>query len=257
MSELAGRVALISGGLGDIGKAIGRELARRGADIALCDLANKVEDVDFLDDLHRASVRVRYDRVDISDAHAVSQWVANVEAELGIPDLIIPNAAIVTLKSIRDIPPEEWQRELSINLNGAFYMAQDGAKRLLAAGKPGRIIFIGSWAAHSPHTILPTYCVAKAGLRMLMQCMALEFAPQGILVNEVAPGYVDAGLSAKVFVENPKAKKRAVAQVPNRLLITPDEVALQVAHLCHPDNRHMVGTTLLMDGGLSLLTPAG
>ena len=101
-----------------------------------------------------------------------------------------------------------------------------------------------------------TYCVAKAGLRMLSQCMALDLAPQGILVNEVAPGYVDAGLSAQFWKQNPAGREKAAGRVPIGQLIDAGEVATQVAHLCEPDNRHMTGTTLLMDGGLSLVTPA-
>ena len=128
--------------------------------------------------------------------------------------------------------------------------------RLLEHKRPGRIVFIGSWAAHAAHNAIPAYCVAKAGLRMLCKCMALEFAPHGILVNEVAPGYVNAGLSAQGWAQNPDAREAARQRVPIQELIEPQEVALQVAHLCEPANRHMTGSVLLMDGGLSLATPA-
>jgi glucose 1-dehydrogenase len=151
---------------------------------------------------------------------------------------------------------DEWSRELQVNLTGAFHMAQAGAARLLARQAHGRIVFIGSWAGHAPHPSIPAYCVAKAGLRMLCRCMALELAPSGILVNEVAPGYVDAGLSAKVWLTNPGARERAAARVPTGQLIAAEEVAQQVAQLCEPSNRHTTGSVLLMDGGLSLVTPA-
>jgi glucose 1-dehydrogenase len=254
--NLEGSVAILSGGLGDIGQAIAQELARRGADVAIGDIRDAESAAPLLGTLEAAGPRARYDRVDVADADAVAQWVERVEADLGVADLVIPNAAIVTLKGIRDITPAEWEHELSINLGGGFHLAQAAAKRLLRQGKSGRIVFIGSWAAHAAHPTLPTYCVAKAGLRMLMQCFALDLAPHGILVNEVAPGYVDAGLSGRIFIENPGVKSQAAAQVPNGRLITAEEVALQVAHLCDPANRHMTGSTLLMDGGLSLVTPA-
>jgi NAD(P)-dependent dehydrogenase (short-subunit alcohol dehydrogenase family) len=96
------------------------------------------------------------------------------------------------------------------------------------------------------------YSVSKAGLRMLCQCMALELAPHHITVNEIAPGYVDAGLSGKIFDANPALREEARAKVPNRELISAAEVAAQVAYLCDPENRHITGSTLLMDGGLSL-----
>ena len=84
--------------------------------------------------------------------------------------------------------------------------------------------------------------------------MALEYAPHGILVNEVAPGIVDAGLSGRIFDEYPERKKIAIAKVPTGELIQADEVALHIAHLCDPRNRSMTGSTLLCDGGVSLVT---
>jgi NAD(P)-dependent dehydrogenase (short-subunit alcohol dehydrogenase family) len=256
MESLKGSVAIISGGLGDIGQAIARELARRGADIAVGDVRDAADAAPLLGTLGAMGRRARYDRVDVADAAAVAAWVEQVEADLGVTDLVIPNAAIVTLKGIRDVTPAEWEQELAINLGGGFHLAQAAAKRLVYHGQPGRIVFVGSWAAHAVHPSLPTYCVAKAGLRMLMQCFALDLAPHSILVNEVAPGYVDAGLSGRIFADNPDVKVQATARVPNGLLITAEEVALQVAHLCDPAHRQMTGSTLLMDGGLSLITPA-
>ena len=256
MNALQGQIAIISGALGDIGRAIAIELARRGANIALGDVLAPEEARETLVGLRELGVTARYDRVDVADADAVRAWVAAAEGELGLATLIVPNAAIVTLAGIREVTPEQWARELSINLSGAFHLAQIAALRLLDEHKPGRVVFIGSWAAHAPHPNIPTYCAAKAGLRMLCKCMALELAPHGILVNEVAPGYVNAGLSADLWAKNPGAKDRAAQRVPTKRLIEPDEVALQVAHLCDPANKHMTGSTLLMDGGLSLVTPA-
>ena len=254
--SLSGQVAIISGGLGDIGRAIAAELARRGADVAIGDVRPPADATATLAALRDLGVRARYDRVDVADAAAVRDWVAAVESELGPPTLIIPNAAIVTLAGVRDVTAEQWSRELRTNLDGAFHLAQATSLRLLDRKLPGRIVFIGSWAAHAPHNAIPAYCVAKAGVRMLCKCMALELAPHGILVNEVAPGYVDAGLSAQVWKTNPEAREKARLRVPIAELITAEEVALQVAHLCDPANRHMAGSVLLMDGGLSLATPA-
>jgi glucose 1-dehydrogenase len=249
------QVAIISGGLGDIGRAIAKELARRGADIALGDLQEPERAAGFLTELQTLGRRARYDRADVSDSEAVAQWVAAVEADLGVPNWIIPNAAIVQLADIRAVTPAQWSREIAVNLNGAFHLAQTAALRLLHHRMPGRIVFIGSWAAHAPHTHIPAYCAAKAGLRMLCKCMALDLAPHDILVNEVAPGYVNAGLSRQVFEAQPERRREAERTVPVPRLIEAEEVAAQVAHLCDPANRHMTGSVLLMDGGLSLVTP--
>jgi glucose 1-dehydrogenase len=91
-------------------------------------------------------------------------------------------------------------------------------------------------------------------LRMLCKCMALELAPHGILVNEIAPGYVDAGMSRRICEQDPLRRKQALKKVPVRKFIMAEEVARQVVQLCHPQNQNITGSTLLMDGGLSLLS---
>ncbi|WP_428937013.1 SDR family NAD(P)-dependent oxidoreductase [Fontivita pretiosa] len=252
---LAGNVAIISGGIGDIGRATAMELARRGADVAMGDVRPTEQAQPLLQELRQLGARARYDRVDVADAPAVRQWVRSVEAQLGVPTLVIANAAIVTVASVRDITPEQWSTELRINLDGAFHLAQAAAVRMLEQHRQGRIVFVGSWAAHAPHPTIPAYCAAKAAMRMLCKCMALELAPHGILVNEVAPGYVDAGLSGRMFEQNPALRQSAIAHVPIRRLITPQDVARQIAYLCDPLNNQMTGSVLLMDGGLSLVGP--
>lgn len=250
--KLSGQVAVISGGLGDIGRAIALQLARHGADIAIGDIRPSPDAEPILREIAALGRRARYDLVDVGQASQVDGWVGRVADDLGTPTLAIPNAAVVTLLPTCSMSAEQWMRELRINLDGAFFVAQASARRMIEAAAPGRIVFIGSWAAHAPHVHIPAYCASKAGVRMLCKVMALELAPNGILVNEVAPGYVDAGLTGKIWAENPAARISGANHVPTGQLITADEVAYQVAHLCDPHNRHMTGTTLIMDGGLSL-----
>jgi NAD(P)-dependent dehydrogenase (short-subunit alcohol dehydrogenase family) len=89
---------------------------------------------------------------------------------------------------------------------------------------------------------------------MLCKCMALELAPHHILVNEIAPGFVNAGLSGRVWEKNPHQFAGAIEKVPIKKIISAEAVAAQILYLCHPQNEHMTGSTLLMDGGLSLLS---
>jgi NAD(P)-dependent dehydrogenase (short-subunit alcohol dehydrogenase family) len=253
--KLAGQVAAITGALGDIGSATAIELARRGADVALSDVRPAADAAALLDALRGANVRASYHPVDVGDADAVEAWIAAVAGAWATPSLIIANAATVTVVGIRTLTAQQWSRELRVNLDGAFHLTASATRRLLAETRPGRVVFVGSWAAHVPHVHIPAYCVAKAGMRMLCKCMALELAPHDILVNEVAPGFVDAGLSAQVWAQVPGRRAESQAHVPTHQLIRPEEVAVQIAYLCDPDNRHMTGTTLLMDGGLSLVGP--
>ena len=244
-NELQPPLAAISGGLGDIGQAIARALKEAGSEIALCDLAPAGD---------RPFPASSHDQVDVTDAAAVEQWFASVSEKFGrAPNIIVPNAATATFRRHLEITPDEWKRELDVNLNGAFYFAEAGARRLTQAARDGRIVFIGSWAGHAPHRHLPAYSASKAALRMLTKTLALELAPRRILVNEVAPGYVDAGLSGRVFAANPDLAVEATNKVPIRKIISADEVAAQVLYLCSAAGNHLSGTTLVMDGGLSLL----
>ncbi len=253
-STLAGQVALISGGLGDIARACAVELARRGADVAVGDCADKGRAEPLRDVLRKLGRRSRFDLVDVTDADAVDCWVGQVENDLGLPTLVIPSAAVTQILPVTNLTSAALRRLLEVNLMGAFHVAQSGARRLLAQGRPGRIVFLGSWAAHSPHSHVPAYCVAKAGLRMLCLCMALEYAPHGILVNEVAPGWVDAGVSRENWAEDPTLRRLLDTKVPIGEIMSSEEVAFHVAHMCDPRNRNMTGSTLLCDGGLSLVT---
>jgi NAD(P)-dependent dehydrogenase (short-subunit alcohol dehydrogenase family) len=148
MQTLNGQVAIISGGLGDIGRAIADELAKRGADIALGDVRSTEHATETLAQLQQLGRRARYDQVDVSDAAAVAAWVRTVEDDFGVPTLIIPNAAVVTLKGIQRCQAEEWQRELNINLSGAFYMAQAAALRLVEQNAKAALCL----RAVGPHT---------------------------------------------------------------------------------------------------------
>lgn len=173
-----------------------------------------------------------------------------------MPTLVVPNAAIVGIAPWPDLTVERWRRVMAVNLDGAFHMASLATHRMVERGLTGRVVFVGSWAADHVHLQLPAYCVAKAGLRMLARCMAGALAPLGILVNEVSPGFVAAGLADQFPDAGRDMHEASRRQVPIGRMIEPDEVAAQIVHLCNPANRHMTGSTLLMDGGLSLFGTA-
>lgn len=251
--QFANHTVIISGGLGDIGRATALAFAREGASIALGDIKSLQEGDLVLNEIKDLNVQGHYQQVDVADANAVREWVAEVEDRLGVPNIIIANAATATIADIHSLTPQQWSRELSVNLDGAFYLTQFATSRLRDLSSPGRVIFVGSWAAHAVHAHLPAYSVSKAGLRMLCKCLALELAPHDILVNEIAPGYVNAGLSGRMWEKDPVLGEQAKNRVPIKKLISVEDVAEQMVYLCHPNNQHMTGATYLMDGGLSLL----
>jgi NAD(P)-dependent dehydrogenase (short-subunit alcohol dehydrogenase family) len=239
------RVAVVTGGLGDIGRATALELRRRGCRVAVSDLdpapAAPPDGVE------------RYDKVDVRDADAVGQWFEALRAEMGVPTVVVSNAGIATNASLRDMTGQQWHDDIDVNLHGSFNVCTAAARLMAGAGVPGRIVLVGSWAGHTPHRHVPAYSVAKAGLRMLTKLLALEFARDGILVNEVAPGFVDAGLSGRAFDADPAMRAAATAMVPTHALINAADVAREIGHLCDLATTHLTGSTVLMDGGLSLV----
>lgn len=249
----ANQTALISGGVGDIGFATAVEMAKLGANVALCGRRNAGAVADKLAFLESHGISASYLQVDVADAKAVKQWVDSVQETLGAPTLIIANAAVTRFAGIHEITPDEWATDMNINLNGAFYMTQAATALLMERGLSGRVVFVGSWAGSHVHAHMPAYSVSKAGMTMLCKCLALAVARYDILVNEIAPGYVDAGLSGRYMEANPDKVGELTERVPARRLMSATEVAKQIVFLCHPDNRQMTGSTLLMDGGLSLV----
>ena len=254
MRPFENKTAIISGGLGDIGRAIAREFACLGANVGIAGRRGPAHAEKDLASLRELGVRACYHSVDVADAGSVQNWIDEVERELGTPSLIVPCAATVTRRGIRDVTPAEWTAELRINLDGAFHVAQSAAGRMIERGMGGHIVFVGSWVAERPMPRIVAYSVSKAAVRMLMKCMALELAPLGILVNEVAAGYVDAGLTGQTFQADPDRRRRLMDQTPIHKIIQPEEVAWLVGQLCDPRNQNVTGSAVLVDGGLSMLS---
>ena len=248
------KVVAITGGLGDIGKGIAKAFAEQGAKIAICDLHPIEKSYDFINSLKQQhAIDVDYHQLDVCSSKKVNEWIFNIENRLGTPEILIANAAAITPSSILDMQPEDWENNINVNLNGVFYVSQTVAKAMVNKQQSGYIIIMGSWAAHKVHPNLPSYSVAKAGLRMFCKCLGLELAPHKILVNELALGYVEAGLSEKMWKENPSKRIEAKNKVPVNELINVGAISEQILFLCDSRNKHITGTTILMDGGLSLL----
>ena len=237
------QVAVVTGAAGSIGAAIAEHLGKLGARVASADLT--------LSGRPRTE-RHTDDALDVTDSTAVDGWIDAVTSRWGCPTIGIICAGISRAGRLIDTSDADWSDVVEVNLTGAFYTARAIIRSMLAAKVRGRIVFIGSWAAHAPHPHIGAYSASKAGLRALCQTLALDHAADGILVNEVAPGIVDAGLSRTLFRADPELERRTRAAIPTGLLITPEDVARDVAFLASPENLHTTGAVVVSDGGLSL-----
>jgi glucose 1-dehydrogenase len=238
------QVALVTGASGAIGMSITEHLVSLGARVAGADLVTTGAP-------SPTDVRT-FEAVDVAKSEALDKWVASVSGRWGYPTIGVICAGISRSGRLIDTSDDDWNEVLDVNLTGAFYSARAIIRAMLAGGAGGRIVFVGSWAAHAPHPHIGAYSASKAGLRALCQTLALDHAQDGILLNEVAPGIVDAGLSRELFRQDPELEIRTRAAIPSGLVIRPEDVARDVAYLASPENRHTTGTTLISDGGLSL-----
>jgi glucose 1-dehydrogenase len=236
------QIAVVTGGAGSIGAAIADHFGALGARVGAADLSVPPG----------AGPNRLADAVDVTDSAAVDAWVDRVTQRWGCPTIGIVCAGISRAGRLVDTSDADWSEVVDVNLTGAFYTARAIIRQMRASNVKGRLVFIGSWAAHAPHPHIGAYSPAKAGLRALCQTLALDHAVDGILCNEVAPGIVDAGLSRELFRNDPALELRTRAAIPGGLVIQPEEVARDVAFLASPENRHTTGTVLVSDGGLSL-----
>jgi len=247
------RVVLITGAHGDIGRSLARIFAETGAKLALCDVVPRAEGDAWVAGLAADSGRAFYRQVDVTQPAAVAVFVAETVHLFGGIDVCLANAGIVERGSLLDLSAEAWRRTLDVNLTGGFLTAQAAARVMVAGGRGGHIVFTGSWTQDQPREGIGAYCASKSGLKMLAKCLALELGPQGVRVNVVAPGWVDAGLTTKNLTVNPQLRAEMESQIPLGRLMPVDDFARAVRLLCSDDASYVTGTTFLVDGGASLI----
>lgn len=247
MNDLTGQGIAITGGAGDIGAAMGAELRRLGAAVTLIDRKPLAEAGPWLARA-RAHGDVAYVEADVRDRAAIDAALAAVDPL----DVAIGNAGIVRAAPFLEITDAQWRDHLEINLTGCFNIGQAAARLMAARGRPGRIVFTGSWVQEVPWPEIAAYSAAKAGLRMLARSMARELAPHRILVNVIAPGIVNAGLARHQLETEPQYARRVAHVIPLGDLQTAEQVAKATAFLCSAAADYMTGAVLLVDGGCSL-----
>jgi 3-oxoacyl-[acyl-carrier protein] reductase/2-deoxy-D-gluconate 3-dehydrogenase len=249
--DLSGRVAFVTGAAGGIGRAIVDRLAANGASIVVADVnAEGAEAVAA--SLPRAIAAV----VDIRDETAIDRAVEQTIQEFGRLDILVNNAGVNTLAHRVDIdtfPTEEWHRIIGIDLDGLFLMSRGALRPMLAGGRGGRIVNIGSVVGLAAMRLQSPFVAAKAGIIHLTRSMALELGPKGVLTNCVAPGSVmTEGTKQLFYGEGGKFHDKAAAfmrHVPLGRPGTPAEIAEAVLFLSSPESSYVNGQVLTVDGG--------
>ena len=241
MKGLAGKRVVVTGGASGIGAAIVERFLAEGSRVAVLDrdaAANRA-----LSQKHPGLAGVL--TADVSDAAAVDGAFRELDRLLGGPDVAINNAGISIRHDFLDITPEEWRRVMGVDLDGVFYVAQQAARRMLAAGG-GVILNMGSTSGMNGYPRYADYDAAKAGVIELTRTMALELAPT-IRVVCVCPGYVWTPMQEAEYT--PEMKAAVDAKIPLRRHATPSEIAALYAFLASDEAPYITGHPVIIDGG--------
>lgn len=251
--DFTGETVLVTGGATGLGFAIARAFGAAGARIAVNDLS--------LDRAQRACDTLAGEGIvavpvaaDVCMQPAVETMIAELIAQLGVPDVVVANAGVYPNTPFLDLTEREWDAVIDTNLKGAFLTCQAAARAMVADGRAGRFVLMSSGAALSAYWGWSHYCASKAAVAMLARAMALELGPHGIRANAVLPGYVDVDEGGRHLDEAYKTAARASS--PLGRPATPEDIANAVLLLASPQAGFVSGATLSVDGG-SGAGPAG
>jgi len=242
-------VALVTGAAQGIGRAIAVRLAQEGAKIIVEDRLDSALAEETLAEVRAAGSDgcvVAGDVGNLTDvAHAVEQGVA----KFGRIDVLVNNAGVEHNAPFIDVTEADYDRVLDINLKGAFFMTQAFVRHLRDTQRSGRIVNISSVHEELPFPHFTSYCASKGAMKMMMRNLAIELAPLGITVNNVAPGAVGTSINDKLL-HNPAQLNALLGNIPLKRLGKPLDVANAVLFLASPEADYVTGTTLYVDGGL-------
>jgi NAD(P)-dependent dehydrogenase (short-subunit alcohol dehydrogenase family) len=243
---LSGRVCVVTGGGGGIGRAVAVSLARSGARVAAVDLDERgleVTGVELLEDGREHVVT----RCDTSSAESVTTAAEAIEKSLGPCSVLVNTAAVLRPGALETLSLAEWNAVLSVNLTGYFLCAQIFGRQMRALGR-GSLVHVSSIAGSHAQGQSGAYSVSKAGVIMLSRQLASEWGPQGIRSNVVSPGMVITPMSQS-FYDTPGVTERRTAVVPVRRIGMPQDIADAILFLASDRSSYVNGDEITVDGG--------
>ncbi|MFJ9948498.1 SDR family oxidoreductase [Kitasatospora sp. NPDC091207] len=255
---LRGQRALVTGANSGIGRATAIALGRAGADVVVNYVFGSDAAEEVVAEIRSFGVRAYAHEADVSQEDQVVAMVARMVAEFGTIDVMVANAGLQRDAAVTEMTLAQWQKVLDVNLTGQFLCAREAAKEFIRRGvvpevsrSAGKIVCMSSvhqiipWAGHV------NYASSKGGVLMLMQTLAQELAPRGIRVNAVAPGAIRTPINTSAW-DTPEAEADLLRLIPYRRVGDPQDIADAVTVLASDLMDYVVGTTLYVDGGMTL-----
>ena len=248
-NRLQGKVAFVTGGDQGIGQGIALRLAQEGADVAIGFRSNQKgadETTKEIEALGRKSTAIQGDVGKTADDKRI---VSDAITKMGRIDILVNNAGLERHADFWDATEEDFDVVMNVNLRSAFFITQAFVKHLMERKAPGKVINISSVHEELPFPHFASYCASKGGLKMLTRNLAIELAPLGITINNIAPGAIETPINTKLL-NDPVKLNELLEKIPLRRLGKPEDVAGMAAFLASSDADYVTGTTFFVDGGL-------
>ena len=255
--DLSGRVALVTGASSGLGAQFARTLARAGAGVVLA--SRRLEKLKEL----RARIEgeggdAHVVELDVTDHDSIKAAVAHAETEMGSIDILVNNSGVSTTQRIQDVTPEDYDFIFDTNVKGAFFVAQEVGKRMLARSRGaapgsftgGRIINIASMAGLKVLPQIGAYCMSKAAVVQMTKAMALEWGKFGINVNAICPGYIDTEINHHHW--QTEQGKKLMDMLPRKRVGQPQDLDALLVMLASDQSHFVNGAVIAADDGFAV-----
>ncbi len=248
--SLDGRIALVTGSSRGIGLAIGRALLDAGATLVVHGRdAARAEATAAALRREYGEDRVEHAAFDVTDADAVAAAVVDIEARIGAIGILVNNAGIQHREPLLEVSLENWNRVIETNLTSAFLVGREVARHMIERGA-GKIVNICSVQTDLARPTIAAYTAAKGGLRNLTRAMTAEWAPHGIRINGVAPGYIRTELT-QALIDDESFNAWVLGRTPAGRWGEPEDIGGPVVWLASDASRFVTGQVVFVDGGMT------
>lgn len=249
--DLAEKVAVVTGGSKGIGNAIARRLAAEKMAVVINYHSDKEGAEETVAELEKAGGKAVAVHADVGTEEGIQALLDAAVFKFGGLDLWVNNAGMENQVSTHELSLEDWNKVINVNLTGVFLGSKAAINHFLETGKKGNIINLSSVHEVIPWPTFAHYTASKGGVKMFTKTIAMEYAHKGIRVNAIAPGAIKTPINAEKF-DDPTEKETTLNMIPINSLGEPEDVAAAAAWLASTESKYVTGTSLFVDGGMSL-----